>query len=103
MLFLQLNLRQEILDVLKASEGLPVAFDRHVYFTDFERLYQRTTEVIKVNYFSIIRDPIDRIVSQFYYVRATPRPGVSLPPHLSPRQPLTSCRSLIDAALFLYR
>lgn len=74
------------MDALNASEGLPVAFDRHVYFTDLERLYQRK---VKVNYFSSLRDPIDRIVSQFYYARATPRPNLKLPPHLKTDPPST--------------
>ncbi|XP_057371086.1 heparan sulfate 2-O-sulfotransferase pipe-like [Daphnia carinata] len=86
--FEQVNLREEILGVLSASEGLPVAFDRHVYFTDLERLlYQRTSAAMKVNYFSSLRDPVDRIVSQFYYRRATPRPNIKLPPHVSTRIP----------------
>ncbi|XP_046643144.1 heparan sulfate 2-O-sulfotransferase pipe-like [Daphnia pulicaria] len=88
--FEQRNLREEVLGVLSVSEGLPVAFDRHVYFTDLERLYsgiQRTSEAIKVNYFSSLRDPIDRIVSQFYYTRATPRPDIKLPPHISTPPP----------------
>lgn len=83
----QFKLRQEILDDLSASEGLPVAFDRHVYFTDLERLYQRTSQVVKVNYFSSLRDPIDRIVSQFYYARATPRQDLRLPLHLKTPPP----------------
>lgn len=89
-----MNLREEILGVLSASEGLPVAFDRHAYFTDLKRLlYQRTSAAMKVNYFSSLRDPVDRIVSQFYYRRATPRPNIKLPPHVSTRMP-TSCRLL---------
>lgn len=90
---LQQSLRDEILSTLSTSEQLPVAFDRHVYFTDLGRLYQRTSDVIKMNYFSILRDPIDRIVSQFYYVRATPRPDLRLPPHVSNRPTTKICRS----------
>lgn len=37
-------------------------------------------------YFSSVRDPIDRIVSQYYYARATPRPGGRRPPVPSPHR-----------------
>lgn len=67
---------------------MPVSFDRHVYFVNLENLSAKTSDAVRIGYFSMVRDPIDRIVSQFYYVRATPPPGFKLPPQAKTRQPL---------------
>ena len=40
---------------------------KHMYFINFED-YNRSNPI----YINIVRDPIDRIVSWFYYIRSTP-------------------------------
>ena len=81
----QEELRKEVDDILLQSHPLPVAFDRHVYFTDLKSDVNK-----RIRYFSAIRDPVERIVSQFYYARTTPRPGLILPPNVTTPQPSNS-------------
>ncbi|XP_077498248.1 heparan sulfate 2-O-sulfotransferase pipe [Amblyomma americanum] len=47
------------------SAKAPCSYDRHVYFLDFEKFGQANPA-----YVNIIRDPVDRIASSFYYSRA---------------------------------
>jgi len=80
----QAELRRQVIDTWKAgSNPIPVAFDRHVYFTDLNSNVNDN----KILYFSSIRDPIERIVSQFYYSRVTPRPGLKLPANVTTPAP----------------
>lgn len=47
------------------STKAPCSYDRHVYFLDFEEFGQANPA-----YVNVIRDPVDRIASSFYYSRA---------------------------------
>lgn len=75
---------------------MPVSFDRHVYFTNFENLFERTSEAVRIGYFSLVRDPIDRIVSQFYYARVTPPPGFKLPLQAKTKKPVMRTLCLLS-------
>jgi dermatan/chondrotin sulfate uronyl 2-O-sulfotransferase UST len=51
------------------DEAVPVTFDRHVYFLNFSQ-YDRQSPT----YINLVRDPIDKAASRFYYRRVTPNP-----------------------------
>ena len=78
----QEDLRRQVDDSWAGSNPIPLAFDRHVYFTHLNSNVNN-----KILYFSTTRDPIERIVSQFYYSRVTPRPGLKLPPNVTTPAP----------------
>ena len=81
-------------DVKKALDSSPesfVSFDRHVYFIDLKQIKASERTGVRLHYFSSIRDPVERIVSQFYYSRATPRPGIKIPPELEQPTPSSKC------------
>ncbi|XP_063590489.1 uronyl 2-sulfotransferase-like [Penaeus indicus] len=58
-----------------------LSFDRHVYFTNFSTLGLKMPV-----YLNLIRDPVEKAASRFYYSRVTPRPGAMTPAgyHLPP-------------------
>ena len=45
----------------------PLVFDRHFYSLDWDR------HNLQVNLVNMVREPVDRIVSQFYYLRSNKR------------------------------
>ncbi|KAJ9587280.1 hypothetical protein L9F63_019194 [Diploptera punctata] len=51
------------------DEAVPVSFDRHVYFVNFTQFDRQSPTFI-----NLVRDPIDKAASRFYYARATPNP-----------------------------
>ncbi|PSN39230.1 hypothetical protein C0J52_24161 [Blattella germanica] len=51
------------------DEAVPVSFDRHVYFLNFSHFDKQSP-----TYINLVRDPIDKAASRFYYARATPDP-----------------------------
>ncbi|XP_049829942.1 uronyl 2-sulfotransferase-like [Schistocerca gregaria] len=51
------------------DEAVPVAFDRHVYFINFT-LFDKQSPT----YINLVRDPVDKAASRFYYARVTPDP-----------------------------
>lgn len=50
-----------------AKPQRPLAYDRHVHFINFGQL---TPDQVQPVWFSIIRDPIDKFVSRYFYNRA---------------------------------
>ena len=54
------------------KEHRQMSFDRHVYFTDFNR-FQLNSHGIHLKYINIVRDPIERLISSFYYRREVAR------------------------------
>ncbi|XP_018020440.1 heparan sulfate 2-O-sulfotransferase pipe-like isoform X3 [Hyalella azteca] len=81
----QLSLVSEMKTRMQAAAPAQrVSFDRHLHFTDFAAL-----GVPRVSYFSMVREPIEKLTSRFYYARATPRPLGYTPPGraLPPREP----------------
>ena len=55
--------QNHVKNVLKKPER-PLSYDRHVHFIDFTQFGQD-----QPIWFSIIRDPIDKFVSRYYYNR----------------------------------
>ncbi|PNF18543.1 hypothetical protein B7P43_G08508 [Cryptotermes secundus] len=51
------------------DEAVPVTFDRHVYFLNFSQFDRQSP-----TYINLVRDPVDKAASRFYYARATPNP-----------------------------
>ena len=49
---------------LAPSADRPISYDRHFYFVDFRRFRQRNPV-----YFSLVRDPVAKFESKFYYSR----------------------------------
>ncbi|XP_043193670.1 heparan sulfate 2-O-sulfotransferase pipe-like [Amphibalanus amphitrite] len=54
--------------LIKQSKKKPVVFDRHVYYVDFTEFNQ--SEPIYIN---LIRDPVQRFISFFHYLRLEKR------------------------------
>ena len=55
----------------KSLQGLArskASYDRHIYFVDFQALNHPGLDLSPV-WFSVIRDPVDKFVSRFHYVR----------------------------------
>ncbi|XP_063845183.1 heparan sulfate 2-O-sulfotransferase pipe-like isoform X1 [Scylla paramamosain] len=79
----QAALVEEIGERVQESTEPRVSFDRHVYFTNF------TSYGFKMPiYLNLVRDPVEKMASRFYYARATPRPGAATPPgYTSPAPP----------------
>ncbi|XP_054256845.1 uronyl 2-sulfotransferase-like [Macrosteles quadrilineatus] len=48
---------------------IPLSFDRHVYFINFTSFGRQSP-----TYINLVRDPVDKAVSRFYYSRITPSP-----------------------------
>ncbi|XP_064105763.1 heparan sulfate 2-O-sulfotransferase pipe-like [Macrobrachium nipponense] len=71
----QLELAADIGQKLHDTTEHLVSFDRHVYFTNFTNLGLKMPI-----YLNIIRDPLEKMESRFYYARVTPRPGLNTPP-----------------------
>lgn len=71
----QLELAAEIGEKLHDTTEPHVSFDRHVYFTNFTNLGLKMPL-----YLNLIRDPVEKLESRFYYARVTPRPGAATPP-----------------------
>ncbi|CAB3365002.1 Hypothetical predicted protein [Cloeon dipterum] len=47
---------------IKSASTVPTSFDRHIYFTNFSSYgYQNPI------YINLIRDPVDKMISRFYY------------------------------------
>ncbi|XP_046681036.1 heparan sulfate 2-O-sulfotransferase 1-like [Homalodisca vitripennis] len=51
---------------------IPLSFDRHVYFINFTSFGRQSP-----TYINLVRDPVDKAVSRFYYSRVTPNPKKS--------------------------
>ncbi|XP_042211911.1 uronyl 2-sulfotransferase-like [Homarus americanus] len=75
----QLDLAAEVGEKIQETSELHVSFDRHVYFTNFTSLGLKMPI-----YLNLIRDPVEKMVSRFYYARVTPRPGAMTPPNYHP-------------------
>ena len=45
----------------------PTIFEKHMYFIDVSKYHSK----MKVNWINIVRNPIDRFVSRFYYIRTS--------------------------------
>ncbi|CAL4117231.1 unnamed protein product, partial [Meganyctiphanes norvegica] len=71
----QLEVAAEIGETVHESKERLLSFDRHIHFTNFTQLGLKVPIFI-----NIIRDPIEKLESRFYYARATPRPGGLTPP-----------------------
>ena len=57
---------KQIVDyILKQKKD--VAFERHFYFFDWKKYS------LPVNLMNMVRDPVDRVVSHFYFVRSAKR------------------------------
>ncbi|XP_042887556.1 heparan sulfate 2-O-sulfotransferase pipe-like [Penaeus japonicus] len=70
----QLDLAAEIGEKIFESAEPRLSFDRHVYFTNFSTLGLKMPV-----YLNLIRDPVEKAASRFYYSRVTPRPGAVTP------------------------
>ncbi|XP_050730349.1 heparan sulfate 2-O-sulfotransferase pipe-like isoform X1 [Eriocheir sinensis] len=71
----QAALVEEVGERLQESPEPRVSFDRHVYFTNF------SNHGFKMPlYLNLVRDPVEKVASRFYYARVTPRPGAATPP-----------------------
>ena len=57
---------EQMIDFLSKHDK-PVAFDRHFYIFDWEKYS------LSVNLINMVRDPVDRLVSNFYFVRSSGR------------------------------
>lgn len=66
----QISLITEVGQHIQSSKTSLVSFDRHVHFTNFSGLGQHAP-----TYINMLREPIEKLTSRFYYARATPRPG----------------------------
>ncbi|XP_047476009.1 heparan sulfate 2-O-sulfotransferase pipe-like [Penaeus chinensis] len=77
----QLELAAEVGEKIFESAEPRLSFDRHVYFTNFSTLGLKMPV-----YLNLIRDPVEKAASRFYYSRVTPRPGAMTPAgyHLPP-------------------
>ncbi|KDR15463.1 uronyl 2-sulfotransferase-like [Zootermopsis nevadensis] len=51
------------------DEAVPVTFDRHVYFLNFSHFDRQSP-----TYINLVRDPVEKAASRFYYARVTPNP-----------------------------
>ncbi|XP_069691141.1 uronyl 2-sulfotransferase-like [Periplaneta americana] len=66
------------------DEAVPVTFDRHVYFLNFSQFDRQSP-----TYINLVRDPIEKAASRFYYARVTrnPRnPDLHKVPTIKPRK-----------------
>ncbi|KAL0272168.1 UNVERIFIED_CONTAM: hypothetical protein PYX00_005247 [Menopon gallinae] len=52
------------------EEAIPLSFDRHVHFINFTK-FDKQSPI----YMNLVRDPVDRTISRFYYKRVTPNPN----------------------------
>ncbi|KAG0715367.1 Heparan sulfate 2-O-sulfotransferase pipe [Chionoecetes opilio] len=84
----QAALVEEIGERVQESLEPRLSFDRHVYFTNFT-LYGFKMPL----YLNLVRDPVEKVASRFYYARVTPRPGAPTPPGFT-RPPLPRYTSL---------
>ncbi|XP_069989577.1 heparan sulfate 2-O-sulfotransferase pipe [Penaeus vannamei] len=77
----QLDLAAEMGEKIFESAQSRLSFDRHLYFTNFSTLGLKMPV-----YLNLIRDPVEKAASRFYYARVTPRPGAVTPSgyHLPP-------------------
>ncbi|EEB17124.1 Uronyl 2-sulfotransferase, putative [Pediculus humanus corporis] len=64
--FEQEELVEQITNTEKA-EAVPISFDRHVYFINFTK-FDKQWPI----YVNLIRDPVEKAISRFYYARVTP-------------------------------
>ncbi|XP_071549761.1 uronyl 2-sulfotransferase homolog pip-like isoform X2 [Panulirus ornatus] len=78
----QMDLVAQVKEKIHEATEPRVSFDRHVYFTNF------TSMGIKMPlYLNLVRDPVEKVASRFYYARATPRPGAATPRGYQPATP----------------
>ncbi|XP_066996205.2 heparan sulfate 2-O-sulfotransferase pipe [Anabrus simplex] len=64
----QEELVEEVVSTIK-KEAVPITFDRHVYFINFTQ-FDRQSPM----YINLVRDPVIKASSRFYYMRVTPNP-----------------------------
>uniref|UniRef100_A0A1B6DBH8 Sulfotransferase domain-containing protein n=1 Tax=Clastoptera arizonana TaxID=38151 RepID=A0A1B6DBH8_9HEMI len=64
----QEKLVEKVTDALH-DETIPLTFDRHVYFVNFTSFGRQSP-----TFLNLVRDPIDKATSRFYYSRVTPNP-----------------------------
>ncbi|KAK4313053.1 hypothetical protein Pmani_015574 [Petrolisthes manimaculis] len=92
----QKKLAQEVREKLQESsvDVSRVSFDRHVHFTNFTSLGLNTMPV----YLNLIRDPVEKMASRFYYARVTPPPGAATPSgyHPPPQPPYTTLEECVN-------
>ena len=55
--------------VIKLKHHSPLAYDRHVHFIDFRNFTGNATVKFQPIWFSIIRDPIEKFASRYFYNR----------------------------------
>ncbi|KAF2348739.1 Sulfotransferase [Trinorchestia longiramus] len=71
----QVSLVSKMKSRMGATPSARVSFDQHLHFLDFSKV-----GLPAVTYFTVVREPIEKLTSRFYYARATPRPGGFTPP-----------------------
>lgn len=63
----------ENINEIRKESALPTSFDRHMYFTNFSYFgYQNPI------YINLIRDPVDKMMSRYYYADPKNRKGAFL-------------------------
>lgn len=62
-------LRKQLIDAIIKEPNRPFVYARHQNFLDFSEFYS-SQEKVQPIYFSIVRDPIARLISWYYYARS---------------------------------
>ena len=55
--------------IVNKIKSRPLIYDRHVHFIDFGNFIGNATVKYQPVWFSIIRDPVEKFVSRYYYNR----------------------------------
>ncbi len=63
------DLRKSLVDSILQEPSKPFIYTRHQNFFDFAEFYPNSSSRIQPLYFSLVRDPIDRLSSWYYYQR----------------------------------
>ncbi|CAM1295130.1 Uncharacterised protein g1200 [Pycnogonum litorale] len=72
--------QEQFVRKLKSMEE-PLSVDRHLYFVNFTK-FNETSPI----YMNVVRDPMDRLISSFYYVRKSSLKKSKNDPKLRPSQ-----------------
>ena len=56
------------------TNNFPISVDRHIYYVNFSAFGEDSPI-----WFSVVRDPVKKVTSRFYYHRITPKPGRQIP------------------------